>query len=108
MKFIQPTMNPIDVVILVKLALHQEHLPQVKLAQYLFISQSEVSKSLARSKYAGLLDSSGKKVLNKALLDFLQYGIRYSFPQQPGAVVRGIPTAHSAPPLSDHICVAIS
>jgi len=71
MKFIQPTMNPVDVVILVKLALHQEPLPQVKLAQDLFISQSEVSKSLARSRYAGLLDSSGKKVMHKALLDFL-------------------------------------
>lgn len=38
-----------------------------------------------------------------ALLDFLQYGIRYAFPQRPGAIVRGIPTAHSAKPLNDLI-----
>lgn len=28
----------------------------------------------------------------RALLDFLQYGIKYVFPQQPGALVRGMPT----------------
>ena len=33
-------------------------------------------------------------------MEFLQYGIKYVFPQQPGAIVRGVPTAHSAPPLN--------
>jgi len=33
-------------------------------------------------------------------MDFLQYGLAYVFPQNPGAIVRGMPTAHSAPPLS--------
>lgn len=41
--------------------------------------------------------------MSRALLGFLQYGIRYVFPQQPGMLVRGIPTAHSAKPLSDLI-----
>ncbi|ELR72900.1 hypothetical protein C900_00861 [Fulvivirga imtechensis AK7] len=36
-------------------------------------------------------------------MDFIQYGIKYAFPQQPGAVVRGVPTAHSMSPLSDEI-----
>ncbi len=36
-------------------------------------------------------------------MEFLQYGIRYVFPQRPGAIVRGIPTAHSASPLKDII-----
>ncbi|MDC6366702.1 hypothetical protein [Flagellimonas amphidinii] len=73
------------------------------MADNLHISQSEISKSLARSKYAGLLDMSGKKVFRLALMEFLQYGIRYVFPQQPGPIVRGVPTAHSAPPLKDLI-----
>jgi hypothetical protein len=38
-----------------------------------------------------------------SLMDFLTCGIRYVFPQQPGPVVRGIPTSHSAPPLSNEI-----
>lgn len=29
--------------------------------------------------------------------------MRHVFPEQPGAIVRGIPTAHSAPPLDRHI-----
>src|SRR5690606_34133084 len=42
-------------------------------------------------------------VKKQALLEFLQYGIAYSFPVKPGPVVRGIPTAHSAPPLNNLI-----
>ena len=36
----------------------------------------------------------------RQLLDFLRSGLPYVFPQQPGSIVRGVPTAHSAPPLS--------
>lgn len=32
-------------------------------------------------------------------MDFLQYGITYVFPQKPGPMVKGVPTAHSAAPL---------
>ncbi len=33
------------------------------------MSQSDVSQSIARSKYAGLLDDNGKKVMRQALYD---------------------------------------
>ena len=69
------------------------------MAEALGLSQSEVSESVARSKYAGLLDPEGKNVMKLALMEFLQYGLRYAFPQKPGPVVRGVPTAHSAAPL---------
>jgi len=36
-------------------------------------------------------------------MEFLQYGISYVFPQHPGPVVKGLPTAHSAPPLKQFI-----
>jgi len=104
MKLQQQIMSPQDIVILLKIILYEKKpWHQVPLAKELFISQSEVSKSLARSKYAGLLDNEGKQVFRLALMDFLQYGIRYVFPQQPGALVRGIPTAHSAKPLYEII-----
>lgn len=67
------------------------------------MSQSEVSQSVARSRYAGLLDDSGKKVMRQALYGFLLYGLAVVFPAKPGAVVRGIPTAHSAAPLNKEI-----
>lgn len=104
MKTQQPTMSPLDVVILLKIiSMGNQSLAQKPLAEALFMSQSEISKSFARSKYAGLLDSTGKKVRKMALMDFLQYGIAVVYPQQPGSIVRGIPTAHSAAPLSEII-----
>ncbi len=104
MKALQPTMSPLDVVVLLKIiSLGDQSCNQKPLAEALFMSQSEISKSFARSRYAGLLDPSGKKVRKLAFMEFLQYGIAYAFPQQPGAVVRGIPTAHSASPLNEVI-----
>jgi DNA-binding transcriptional ArsR family regulator len=78
----------------------QEPWYQVKLAESLGISQPEISNSLARSRYAGLLDESGKQIRKHGLMEFLQYGIAYAFPAKPGPIVRGVPTAHSGPPLN--------
>ena len=104
MKTQQPTMSPLDVVVLLKIvSIGNQPWNQKPLAEELRMSQSEISKSIARSKYAGLLDPNGKKVRKLALIDFLQFGIAYVFPQHPGALVRGIPTAHSAPPLNQTI-----
>ena len=100
----QQIMSPLDVVVLLKIITYgNEQWFQKPLAEALGISQSEVSKSLNRSKYAGLLDPKGKKVMKLGLMNFLQYGIRYVFPQKPGPVVRGVPTAHSASPLKEQI-----
>lgn len=104
MKYKHQIMSPQDVVILLKIiALNDDHWQQVSLADALGISQSEVSKSIVRSKYAGLIDDSGKQVFRMAFFEFLKSGIAYVFPQRPGAVVRGLPTAHSATPLSEFI-----
>lgn len=100
----QQIMSPHDIVLLLKIIAYGDEAWQQKpMAEALGISQSEVSKSVHRSKYAGLLDHTGKRVMRMALMDFLQYGLRYVFPQMPGAVVRGVPTAHSAMPLSREI-----
>ena len=97
-------MSPIDILILLKIVRQgSEPWFQQSMANELFISQSEISKSIKRSQYAGLIDPGGKKVMRQGLMEFLQYGIRYVFPQQPGPVVRGIPTAHSMSPLNQEI-----
>lgn len=103
MKFVQPAMSPLDVVVLAKLCLLKEPSTQIALAKDLALSQSEISKSMARSAYAGLLFGPGQQVMRQGFFDFLKYGVRYAFPQQPGPVVAGVPTAHSAAPLSDLI-----
>jgi len=97
----QPNMRPQDIVLLLKIVSDDlKNWNQKDMAQALKMSQSEVSQSVSRSKYAGLLDSTGKKVMRLALMEFLQYGLAYVFPQKPGGIVRGIPTAHTAYPLN--------
>lgn len=97
-------MRPHDIVILLKIAAKGSQNWLMKdLAIELGISASEVSESINRSVQAGLLAKDKKRVMKAALLEFLQYGLPYVFPQQPGALVRGIPTAHSAPPLNKFI-----
>lgn len=98
------SMKPQDIVILLKiLAKNGEQWYHHTLAKELHISQSEVTESLKRSRYSGLIDASKKKVAKLSLLDFIEHGIKYVFPQKPGAISRGIPTVHSAPPLKELI-----
>ncbi|MBI5201470.1 MAG: hypothetical protein HY925_07800 [Elusimicrobia bacterium] len=96
--------KPQDVLVLLKIALAKERPWRlVDLAQELGLSISEVSMALERAKYSSLLDSSKKHVVWPALLEFILHGLKYVFPAEPGALCRGIPTSHSAPPLSSHI-----
>ena len=91
-------MRPLDIVILLKIiAKSNTSWLNKDLATELFISASEVSESLNRSMLAGFLDAGKKKVFKNALLEFLQHGLKYVFPQRPGELVKGIPTAHAAP-----------
>jgi hypothetical protein len=76
---------------------------QKPMAETLGLSQSEVSEAVARCKFSGLLAPDGKTIMKMALIEFLQFGLRYVFPQQPGAIIRGIPTSHSAAPLNEEI-----
>ena len=92
-------MRPQDIVILLKITTFpkNEGWKIMDLVKSLHISQSEISESLNRSSLAGLIDFSKKKVMRLSLMEFLEYGIHYVFPQHPGAIVRGIATAHSHP-----------
>ncbi len=97
-------MRPHDIAVLLKIVAKGQKAWYMKdLAYELGISNSEISESLNRSVIAGLI-SSDKKTLSKlSLLDFLKSGLRYVYPQKPGSMVRGIGTAHSAPPLNEEI-----
>ena len=93
-------MRPQDVVVLLKIA-SKKNLPwQMKdLAIELLISSSEISESINRSVQAGLISADKKTLMKGAILEFLKHGLKYVYPQHPGAIVRGIATAHSAQPL---------
>lgn len=70
---------------------------QKDLAKELFISNSEISESLNRSSLAKLIDFEKRRVQRHSFIEFLKYGFRFVFPQRPGAIVNGVPTAHSHP-----------
>ena len=91
-------MRPQDVSILLKIiSLGNQPWQMAGLSNELYISISEVSESLNRSQLAGLIDYNKKIINRRNLMEFLEFGVRYVFPQKPGSMVRGIATAHSHP-----------
>jgi len=94
-------MRPHDIVILLKIAAKNNQSWLMKDLSYeLSISASEVSESINRSVIAGLISFNKKNLMKLNLLDFLNHGLSYVYPEQPGALVRGVATAHSAAPLN--------
>ena len=91
-------MRPQDIVILLKIiSLGKNEWQFQDLSRSLYLSGSEISESLNRSQLAGLVDFNRKRVNKLAFMEFLEYGMHYVFPQAPGALVNGMPTAHSHP-----------
>jgi len=99
-----PGIKSQDLVVLLKvIARHEKPWRHLDFAYELGMSQSEVSSALERARRVGLLDGTKRKVIKSAFFDFLKYGMNYVFPAEPGPLVRGMPTAHSASPLADKI-----
>ncbi|MCY3002669.1 MAG: hypothetical protein NTV21_12780 [Planctomycetota bacterium] len=75
-----------------------------ELAKATGLSASEANQAARRGALAGLLLPGATRfekprVQRRALLSFLEHGVARAFFASPGRVVRGVPTAHSAPPL---------
>ncbi len=97
-------MRPQDIVVLLKIiSIRNDNWRNIDIANAIGISPSEVSEALNRCKIARLIDSKKRKVNINSFEEFLIYGLKYVFPTEPGAIVKGIPTAHSASPIKEHI-----
>ena len=97
-------MRPQDVVILLKKVTPiGRSMTNAQVAKDLGISASEVSEALERCRIARLMDNAKHRVNILALKEFLIHGLKYVFPAQPQAKVRGIATSISAPPMNDKI-----
>ena len=97
-------MRPQDIVVLLKIVSMQEkEWRNIDIANNLKISPSEVSEALNRCRIAKLIDGHKKRVNVNSFKEFLIFGLKYVFPVVPGSVVRGVPTSHSALPISEHI-----
>ncbi len=101
-------MRPQDIVVLMKIiALSNDNWRNIDIANSIHLSPSEVSEALNRCKIAGLIDSKKRNVNINSFIEFLIYGLKYVFPVELGAIVKGIPTAHSASPINEHISSGI-
>lgn len=74
------------------------------LADELGMSLATLHGAVKRAQGAGLLGAVGLSVPPAAALrEFLIHGARYAFPAKVGAPGRGIPTAHAAAPMREHL-----
>jgi hypothetical protein len=89
--------KPQDVVVALRLCLPNPDRSFAQLASELGMSASEVHASCSRLTEARLLEPDSRRVRRKAFLEFLHFGVSYSFPAHSGEVTRGIPTAWAAP-----------
>ncbi|MFJ4387744.1 MarR family transcriptional regulator [Pseudomonas sp. NPDC089408] len=84
-----------------------EHYSLRNLSASLGLSKSEISNSLRRCEYAGLVysdhDTNILKVNRRELLQITEFALKYFYPVRPGAIVRGIPTGFAAPALNRHL-----
>jgi DNA-binding Lrp family transcriptional regulator len=88
---------------LLKLLLNNKRRSYADLSKELLMSASAIHAAVRRGMEAGLIDRTSQLPLRKPLEDYVIHGVRYAFPAKPGALARGIPTAHAAPPLSQKI-----
>lgn len=93
---------PQDVLVALKLALRENSISYAELAQDLGMSSSQTHAAVRRCADSGLMRKE-RRVNRQALVEFLVHGLKYVFPAKRGPIERGMPTGHSAPPLSDLI-----
>jgi hypothetical protein len=90
-------MRPHDVVVLLKILILNGQAWQYRhLSASLHIVVSEIAESLNRNHMAGLIDKTKRNVHRQSLMEFIEHGLHYVFPQVPAqwllVTQRGSPT----------------
>ena len=92
-------LRPHDVAVALQLVL-SPGMTYPAIARALRLSLGESHNAVRRLIAARLVRKDERAVNRAALLEFLTGGVPYAFAVEPGPVTRGVPTAHSAPPLN--------
>jgi hypothetical protein len=92
-------LKPQDVLVLLKLAISPAGWTFPETGVALGMSRSEVHGAVKRAQLARLMNPKTRQPSRLDLLEYLLHGVRFSFPGVRGPLTRGMPTAHSAPPL---------
>lgn len=101
-----PQLKALDIVVLVALIEWQDRLEtQAKLAVSLNVPPASLTRSLQRLKHTRLLRRRGGllRAAPVQALEMFIHGVKYIFPAHLGPPTRGVPTAHSSPPLNQEI-----
>lgn len=93
--------HPFDVAVCLRLLRPAATIADI--AVDLAAAPSQVHGAIKRLDAAGLLRLDQRATNARALHEFLLGGVRYAFPVQRGAISAGVPTAYSAPPLSERV-----
>jgi hypothetical protein len=88
---------------MIYLTLHEGPWTYPTLSVALGLSASEAHAAVKRAQASGLINSHTRKPMKAELLEFILHGVRFTYPVERGALTRGLPTAHAAPPLSRRI-----
>lgn len=94
-------LQPLDILLALKIAVNDKQFTQTALAGELNVSVSQINRALNSCSKSGLIDRKSLRISHLALLELLSHAVKYVYPAEVGPIERGIPTAHSAPPLKD-------
>jgi hypothetical protein len=93
------TLRPHDVAVALQLVLTPDA-PFTALQEQTGLSLGEVHNAVRRLQHARLVSGASRRAVIPALMEFLSAGVPYAFAGALGPEAPGVPTAHSAPPLS--------
>ena len=99
----QESLKPVDVAVVLSLAIKGGHASATysELGNTLGVSSSTTHESVDRLQKSGLLRPGTREPNLHELRNFLVHGVRHAFPPSLGREAKGVPTAHSGPPLSE-------
>ena len=99
----QDTLKPVDLAVVLTLAIKPADPSPTydQLGQLLGTSSSTSFESVQRLQSAGLLRPESREPNRAVLMNFLEHGLRCTFPPSIGREVRGVPTAHAGPVLRE-------
>jgi hypothetical protein len=102
-------LKPQDIVVLFRLVLAcDQDWVIAEVANGACLSLSETHAAIKRLELCRLFDPVSRCPIRQATEEFLLHALKYVFPAEMGGKeVRGMPTAHAAPPLRDNI-IAVS
>jgi len=98
----QDTLRPSDLAVVLSLSILRDgaKVTLSQLGKILGLSSSTTFEAVQRLQRAGLLRPGTREPNRHALRNFLEHGVRHAFPPALGREVRGVPTAHAGPELS--------